>query len=220
MGDEQEKKSRQVRKNWIIIIGFLLMAALLVGATFGENAVVAQKVNGSLPEQQLNIWTMQRWSPYVVGILIGMLSWVSFLLSDKPLGVSTAYARTAGMVEEYFKGPSVRERPYYKQYVPKIGWEWMLVAGLVVGAFTSAILSGEFRLEVVPALWNETFGHTPFKRLLVALIGGIFMGLGARWADGCTSGHGISGTLQLVVSSWIALFCFFIGGVIAAFIIY
>ena len=57
-------------------------------------------------------------------------------------------------------------------------------------------------------------------RLTVALTGGILMGLGARWADGCTSGHGISGTLQLSLASWIAVICFFAAGIIAAGLIY
>ena len=38
------------------------------------------------------------WSPYLVGALIGVLTWLTFLFSDKPLGASTAYARVAGML--------------------------------------------------------------------------------------------------------------------------
>jgi uncharacterized protein len=44
--------------------------------------------------------------------------------------------------------------------------------------------------------------------------------IGARWAGGCTSGHGITGTLQFAVSSWMAVIAFFVGGIIAAYIIY
>jgi len=50
--------------------------------------------------------------------------------------------------------------------------------------------------------------------------GGILMAFGARMAGGCTSGHGISGTLQLNVASWIAVICFFIGGVALANLIF
>jgi hypothetical protein len=46
------------------------------------------------------------------------------------------------------------------------------------------------------------------------------MSFGARTAGGCTSGHGLSGTSLLNMSSWIALFCFFIGGLIVAFAMY
>ena len=52
--------------------------------------------------------------------------------------------------------------------------------------------------------------------LAFAFIGGTVMAFGARLAGGCTSGHGISGALQLSVGSWIALMCFFAGGVVTA----
>lgn len=38
------------------------------------------------------------WNPYVVGALIGVLSMATFYFSSKPLGVSTAFARMAGLL--------------------------------------------------------------------------------------------------------------------------
>lgn len=72
---------------------------------------------------------------------------------------------------------------------------------------------------MVPPFFKEIFGDDAILRLAVALVGGILMGQGARWAGGCTSGHGISGTLQLSLASWIAVICFFASGIIAAGII-
>jgi uncharacterized membrane protein YedE/YeeE len=46
--------------------------------------------------------------------------------------------------------------------------------------------------------------------------GGLLMAYGARLAGGCTSGHGISGTLQLNPGSWITVICLFIGGIAVA----
>jgi uncharacterized membrane protein YedE/YeeE len=163
---------------------------------------------------------MKQWSPYVVGIGIGILSGIAFLMSDKPIGCSTAFARTSGMIEKLFRGSSVTEKAYYKKFIPSIDWEWMLVLGIFIGAFLSSILSGEFKATWVPMKWAETFGHTSFIRWAVALLGGLIIGFGARWAGGCTSGHGISGTLQLAVSSWLAAICFFIGGIITAMFIF
>jgi len=54
----------------------------------------------------------------------------------------------------------------------------------------------------------------------VALLGGLLMGFGARWAGGCTSGHGISGTLQLSIGSWLAVMCFFAGGIATAMVLF
>jgi len=168
----------------------------------------------------MNWLKMAQWSPYAVGIGIGILSWLAFLLSDKPIGCSTAFSRTSGMVERLFRGSRVVEKPYYKKFAPTVDWEWMLVVGILVGAFISAQLSGEFRATWIPQMWASSFGTGIGMRWMVALVGGVLIGLGARWAGGCTSGHGISGTLQLAVSSWLAVMGFFIGGIVTAMAIF
>ena len=61
---------------------------------------------------------MEEWSPYVVGIGIGLLSWFAFLLSDKPIGCSTAFSRTSGMIERLFRGGTVAEKAYYQEIRP------------------------------------------------------------------------------------------------------
>ncbi len=164
--------------------------------------------------------TMDRWSPYAVGIGIGILSWLTFLLSDKPIGCSTAFARSAGLLERLFRGDKVNDKPYYREFVPQIDWEWMLVAGILIGAFIASSLSGQFQWSVVPGTWAAAFGIGNIQRLAVAVLGGFCAAFGARWAGGCTSGHGISGTLQLAVSGWIAATGFFIGGIVTAMFIY
>ncbi|MFO7976672.1 MAG: YeeE/YedE thiosulfate transporter family protein [Candidatus Hydrogenedentota bacterium] len=205
---------------------FALLACLLCLVFFVVSDSPSAQPMGSQLTQPLNgkdvtyIWTLSRWSPYAVGIGIGVLSWLAFLLSDHPLGVSTAYARTSGMLERVVRGKKVDEKAYYREYPPTIDWEWMLVVGLLVGAFLSSWMSGAFRWEVTPPLWRDAFGDAPVARLAVALAGGFLVGFGARWAGGCTSGHGISGALQLVLSGWVALLCFFAGGVIMAMLTY
>lgn len=159
-------------------------------------------------------------TPYLAGIGIGVLSWITFLLSDKPLGCSTAYAQTFGMIECRIRGAAALEKPYWKAVKPAIEWQWMLVAGVVIGSFLAATLSGEFTLLWVPSTFSAAFGESIPLRLVVALIGGMLMGIGARWAGGCTSGHGISGALQLSVASWIAVICFFVAGIATAMVMY
>lgn len=163
---------------------------------------------------------MKQWSPYVAGVGIGILSWFTFLLSDKPIGCSTAFARTSGMIERLFRGNTVAEKPYFVKFAPVVDWEWMLLVGVILGSFASARLSGQFQIQWIPVKWSAAFGSALLPRWLVAFIGGIVMGFGARWAGGCTSGHGISGTLQLAVSSWLAAICFFIGGIATAMVIF
>ncbi|HBE40196.1 MAG TPA: hypothetical protein DDW27_03170 [Bacteroidales bacterium] len=168
----------------------------------------------------MDIFTELRWSPYIVGTGIGVLSWFSFLILRIPLSCSTSFSRTSGMIERIFRGKKVETKPYYQKVKLVIDWQWMMMIGIVAGSFISSLLSGDFNPEWVPAFWNSTFGHTPFLRVIVAMAGGILLGFGARWADGCTSGHGISGTMQLAVSGWISALSFFAGGIIVAFLIY
>jgi len=165
-------------------------------------------------------FTMASWSPYIVGAAIGVLIWTTFLLSDRPLGCSTAYAKTAGMMESAISREKAGKMPYYRKFPPRVDWQWMIVIGVIIGAFLSAYLSGTFSLLVVPPLFAETFGTNMALRSAVALFGGVLMGIGARWAGGCTSGHGISGALQLSVASWVAAICFFAGGILVAGLIY
>jgi hypothetical protein len=211
--------SRQSSRKALVCLAIILI--VVVGVSIAQAAAVGDAEKpGDVSTVEIGIWDMKRWSPYWVGIGIGILSWIAFVLSDKPIGVSTAYAQTSGMIEKALQGRQVEEKAYYHEYVPQISWTWMLVIGLVVGAFVSAVTSGDFRLEWVPALWEGKFGYSPIIRWAAAFSGGMVLGIGARWADGCTSGHGISGTLQLIVSSWIAVVSFFIGGILIARIIY
>jgi len=62
-------------------------------------------------------------------------------------------------------------------------------------------------------MWVARFGDSIALRAIITFAGGMLMAFGARLAGGCTSGHGISGTLQLNLASWIAVICIFIGGV-------
>ena len=163
---------------------------------------------------------LDHYLPYFIGAAIGVLSWLTFLLLDRPIGCSTAFARSAGMIERLARGKKVRDKAYYRQFAPVIDWQWMLVAGTLVGALLVAAASGDFELTWVPSKWAARFGADPVRRWVAALAGGVLIGFGARWAGGCTSGHGISGALQLAVSGWIAAICFFIGGIATAMLLY
>ncbi len=69
-------------------------------------------------------------------------------------------------------------------------------------------------LGYVPAEIFSLDSFTSAKNLLLLCIGGFFVGFGARYAGGCTSGHAISGLSNLQIPSLIAVIGFFIGGLI------
>jgi len=161
------------------------------------------------------------WSPYVVGALIGVLSMLTFYFSSHPLGASSAYARLAGMLGRLFAPKHTGKLKYFQDHPPKVDWELMLVGGVIVGAFLAAWSGGELTGQLLPQMWRDRFGpDSGLLRTVAAFSGGGLMALGARMAGGCTSGHGISGTLQLAIGSWIAAICFFIGGIVTAMLMF
>ncbi len=156
------------------------------------------------------------WSPYVVGAGIGVLSWLTFYFSDKPIGASSFYAQVAGFLGKAVAPRHTRSLAYFKDNPPRVSWGFAFVMAIVAGGAIAALTGGEFANEWVPPMWEDRFGESVALRAAIGFCGGLLMAFGARMASGCTSGHGISGTLQLNVASWIAVICFFIGGIAVA----
>jgi len=125
----------------------------------------------------------ESWSPYLGGAIIGLLSWAAFLLVA-PLGASTSYVRTAGMIEKLISPEHVAALPYFTKEAPIIDWQWMFVLGVLIGSFISGKLSGTVRARFVPAMWEGRFGPGRFKRWVFAFTGGTAVMFGARLADG------------------------------------
>lgn len=161
------------------------------------------------------------WSPYIVGAGIGILSWLTFYFSDKPVGASSFYAQVSGFIGKLVAPQRLKKLAYFKENPPRVGWEFVFVIFTIFGGAIAAITGGEFEGRWLPQMWVDRFGaDTLLLRGLVAFAGGVLLAVGARMAGGCTSGHGISGTLQLNVASWIAVICFFIGGIAVALLLY
>ncbi len=164
--------------------------------------------------------TQVSWSPYIAGAGIGLLSCLALVLADRPLGCSTAFVKARGLIGKMINAEKTERMAYYRDIVPRVDWAFMIIPGIIIGALLSSLLSGTFHVTWVPALWGSVFGNNVVLRVGAALIGGILLGIGARWAGGCTSGHGISGSIQLSLASMITATCFFIGGIIVAMLLY
>ncbi len=166
------------------------------------------------------------WSPYLAGALVGLLAIASVLLTTNLLGktsylgASTSFVRAAGFLEQTIAADHVTSNDYYKKTKILVDWQFMLVIGILLGALISSLTDKSFRLESVPPIWKERFGPSVGKRAVMAVIGGTVAMVGARLADGCPSGHGLSGMMQLSVSAFAALILFFGLGVLTAFLVY
>lgn len=156
------------------------------------------------------------WSPYLVGAGIGVLSWLTLYFSDKTIGASSFYAQLAGFLGKLIAPRHTASLIYFKDNPPRVSWGFVFVVAIIVGGAIAALTGGEFANEWLAPMWVARFGDSVALRAVVAFCGGMLMAFGARLAGGCTSGHGISGTLQLNLASWITVMCIFVGGVAVA----
>lgn len=166
------------------------------------------------------------WSPYLAGALAGLLAIVSvyattqLLGKSSYLGASTTFVRAAGLLEQTVAPERVQANEYFTKEKVRVDWQFMLVIGIFLGSLISSATDRSFKLEGVPPIWRQRFGPSVGKRAAGAFLGGIVAMVGARMADGCPSGHGLSGMMQLSISSFVALAMFFGVGVLLASFVY
>ena len=84
-------------------------------------------------------------------------------------------------------------------------WRLAFVAGLV-GAPVIASLLGKPALADIEASWGEI------------LVAGFLVGVGTRYASGCTSGHGVCGISRGSLRSLVATLTFMVAGFLTVFV--
>lgn len=169
---------------------------------------------------------MKEWSHLKGGFYLGLLSIIAFLIY-KPLGVSTSYVLTDGMILNAISPEFVANNEYFQKYAGNfnISPGWLLTVGMIIGGFIGSKLfsvktENGSKGNHVPEMWAERFGESKWKRYAGAFIGGFLLLYGARLADGCTSGHVISGISQMAVSSLLFGAAVFASGIPTAKLLY
>lgn len=155
----------------------------------------------------MNILRQKTWSPYICGVLIGLLQIPTYFLIHSSLGMSRAYSSTVCMIHNISgDGGSCFENI-------KDLWTIWVVVGIMWGAWLSKILSKDKYPKTSP-LWKEMLSthYSPLRRYLMAFVGGCLFILGAKLGTGCTSGNGVSGIALLQVGSLIVIGTMFLSG--------
>ncbi len=166
------------------------------------------------------------WSPYLAGALAGLLAvlsaWLTTVVAGKTsyLGTSTTFVRAVGLAEGVVASGHVAENEYFTKEKVRVDWQFMVVVGILAGALVSAKMDGSYAAEAVPPVWRERFGGGVGKRAAWAFAGGVVALFGVRLADGCPSGHGLSGLMQLSGSGFLAMLMFFGVGIGVARLVY
>jgi uncharacterized protein len=169
------------------------------------------------------------WPWWAAGIVIGLTVPALLILGNKHFGLSANLRHICAACLP-------ANIQFFKYDWKKEIWNFFFVGGIVVGALiASTVLANPEPVKVAPELAAELqgYGITDYSGMVPAqlvswesllslrgfvmlVVGGLFVGFGARYAGGCTSGHAIMGLSYLQVSSLIATCCFMAGGFIMA----
>jgi uncharacterized membrane protein YedE/YeeE len=93
------------------------------------------------------------------------------------------------------------DNPYFAKIKGPGNWELWLLTGAFISGLVISLLRKEFKLTLIHSNWEKYKGKSIPKRIIWSFIGGFILIFGARMAGGCTSGHVISGGMQLALSS-------------------
>jgi uncharacterized membrane protein YedE/YeeE len=165
------------------------------------------------------------WPWYVAGPLIGLTVPILLLLGNKSFGISSSLRHICAAVIP-------ANISFFKYDWKKESWNLFFVAGITLGGFFANFFLANPNAIVISESTQHTlaaFGITDFsglmpvdifsianvfsvKGLIFFVLGGFLVGVGTRYAGGCTSGHAIMGLSNLQWPSLVATVSFMIGG--------
>ena len=212
-------------------IPYWILALIFAVATLLYALIRKNKNN-----RQFAIPLKRSWKPWIAGIFIGVLGIFAYLTSAEsgrnyPLGVthgvyqyslvlfeksdnlqyitSTAHKKLSAE-KKAISDEIDKERQIPKKKVSV--WLVFLVLSLIAGSWTSGALSGQSKL--LPKDPQQT---------IIALIGGLMIGVGAAFAGGCSIGNILSGWglmsignfifgIVVLLANWATTYFYLMGG--------
>jgi hypothetical protein len=141
------------------------------------------------------------------GIGLAVLDVIAFssAVSDRPIGCSTTYPYVSDL------SLGVTQNNYFAKIQKPGNWELIFLSGAFLSSLIISIVKKEFTITLIHSHWKKYRGNSPRKRIFWSFTGGFIVIIGARLADGCTSGHILSGGMQLALSSIVFALFVFIG---------
>jgi uncharacterized protein len=167
----------------------------------------------------------ETWSPYVAGILLGLVGILAVWVSNSLLGASGAFENLAGLFGKAL-APALFDNMYFNFIMPPaITYGVVMLIGVFFGGMIGAASSGTLKWGKKDAAnsdeqWKRIFGPQTWKRWVLAFVGAIILEYAAGIAGGCTSGLAISGGMLLAPSAFLFIAGMFASGIITAWVAY
>lgn len=165
----------------LFFVILIILSVIFIGAAFWLNKIEKSKKKSWL----------------YAGIGLALLNGYLFLTAtqDRGMGASTFYPYIADLLTQ------TTDSAYFAKITKSGNWQIYFLGGAMLSGLVLSLIRGDFKLTIVHENWRKHRSASAFGRLIWAFIGGFILIFGARFAGGCTSGHVISGGMQLSVGS-------------------
>lgn len=166
-----------------------------------------------------------QWPWYVAGPAISIIMFF-LLFFGKKFGLSSSLKTICSI------GGAGKRIAFFNFNWKEDVWNLVFIIGTIFGGFIAYYFLMDSSSINISSKTNEALlnigiannnayepdfllkGFSSLKGIVILLLGGFLIGFGTRYANGCTSGHAISGLSNLQLPSLIAVIGFFIGGLI------
>lgn len=185
--------------------GALLISLVLIAVVVGISLLVERRRTPPPMDQQpteRGLWRVLRgtWPVWVGALVLAGLNALTLFISGGPWGITSAFvlwgSKLLGLV-----GIDISGAPYWQDPDNAATLAASVLAdktsvmnfGIMIGALIAAALAGGFTLH----------RKIPLRLAIGAVIGGILMGIGARFAGGCNIGAYFSGIASFSLHGWL-----------------
>jgi len=149
------------------------------------------------------------------GALIGLSASLLLIINGQIAGISGITSR---VLERLF--PHKTEDPQTLTQLGLLDWRILFLLGLVSSPLLFAIINqlplGYLHKASLPLSPSTESASVLNISLLIS--GGFLVGIGARLANGCTSGHGVCGLARLSKRSFVAVGCFITSAMLTLYV--
>ena len=151
-------------------------------------------------------------NPYLAGFGLGLVLLATFVLMGRGLGASGALTSGVACAVQTVAPEHAAGNAFYAEYLgdgsthPLKDWLVFQVLGVFIGGLLSGAWANRLHVTVEKGPRVSTA-----RRLLLALVGGAILAVGAKLALGCMSGQALTGGALLNAGSWAAMMCIFGG---------
>lgn len=168
------------------------------------------------------------WGWMRAGFTLGVFLVLAIFLVE-PVGVSSQFVVFDGILFDAVDTNSAHANAYLqkdgtiKAIDNPYNYGLFFVLAMILGGVISSLTQKDkldAKTRTSPGVWHEKFGEVAYKRYVAVFFAGVLALYGARLANGCTSGHVLSGMMQTSLSGYMFAAGVFIAGIPTAILLY